>query len=200
MSRPRYQQSGPPPSGVIQNEPSRHDKVQIIIKKTDGNSMLMDVVLNWSEDMLVDKIGARINMARSQFYVTFGSKQLGGSTKIFDIGIRQRSEVKMNLSHDDQSGHPTQGGRKNEPSRHKEIQIFVKTLTGETLIFDVKTNDLVESLKDKIKDKEKIDPAQQRLIFAGKQLEDDRRLYEYDIKDYSTLNLVLRLHGGAVKL
>mmetsp|Transcript_5428 Transcript_5428/g.10337 ORF Transcript_5428/g.10337 Transcript_5428/m.10337 type:complete len:123 (-) Transcript_5428:101-469(-) len=90
------------------------------------------------------------------------------------------------------------------PSLHSALsirggmQLFVKTLTGKTVSIEVEEGESIEDVKAKIAEKEGIPPEQQRLIFGGQQLQDQKTLQDYDVGDDATLHLVLRLRGGIV--
>ncbi|ROV97650.1 hypothetical protein VSDG_04648 [Cytospora chrysosperma] len=76
------------------------------------------------------------------------------------------------------------------------MMIKVRTLTGKEIELDIDRDFKVSAIKEKVEEKEGIPPVQQRLIFGGKQMADDKTAEDYNLEAGATLHLVLALRGG----
>lgn len=158
--------------------------MQQIFINTGDKHINIDLEIDYTIKDIKSKINDELKINNVNYHLCFSGKVLDDSLNLLDYDIESHSIINVIFN--------MNGGGTDGPTK----QIFIKTLQGKTLTLDVSDTDSIASIKNKIFEKEGIPVEQQRLVFNGKQLEDNQTIADYNIEENSNIHLVLRLRGG----
>ncbi|KAJ4813699.1 hypothetical protein LUZ62_026265 [Rhynchospora pubera] len=152
--------------------------MQIFVKGLNGTIMTLDVESSDTVDSIKTLVEEKKDVPKWHQRLLYERKVLEDGRSLADYNIQQQSMLYLVC--------PLRGG----------TMIKVKTLTGKEIEIDIEPTDTVDRIKERVEEKEGIPPVQQRLIYGGKQMADDKTAKEYNIEGGSVLHLVLALRGG----
>ncbi|KAL9236138.1 hypothetical protein vseg_010843 [Gypsophila vaccaria] len=152
--------------------------MQIFVKTLRGKTITVESEESERIENLKWKIQEKEGIRVEQQGLIYGGKQVEEGRTMGEYNIEKESTIELVLR--------LRGG----------TMIKVKTLTGKEIEIDIEPNDTIDRVKERVEEKEGIPPVQQRLIYAGKQLADDKTAKDYNIEGGSVLHLVLALRGG----
>jgi len=152
--------------------------MQIFVKTLQGQTITVDVNADDTIDAVKRKIQAKENLPAVDQRLVYAGKSLDDQRTLSDYNVQDSATMHLLLR--------LKGG----------MQVFVKTLQGQTFTVDVDAGDTVGVLKRKVQAMATLPECEQRMIYSGEQLDEHRTLVDYKIPDSATLHLLLRLKGG----